>query len=140
MLGRGWRIIALRVRDILFVSEWESVELLMSVFLIMWSGWLLLPYATFASMTTYRAINDVVDENVVGAVGVALGALRVYLILNNRYRPRRWLAVASGSWWGYNLALAMLANQSSLLVPIYAAMLLASAWVAFRLTVHIHAA
>lgn len=131
--GSTNRIMRLRVREMLFVADPDPVECLMSLLLIAWGIWLILPFETFVTMTSYRPMVDVIDERLAGIVVLALGAVRLYMILNNRVRPRRWMAILFGMFWGFNCFLALQANPGSLLVPVYGVFLAASLWIAYRL-------
>src|SRR5690348_12556002 len=99
-------IAKLRLMELFFFGDEEPLEVVLSALVLVLGVWLILPFDTFGTMTTYRPLRAAgVPEWAVGWVMTALGSARLYLIATNRYRPRQLLAIAIAGLWGYNALL-----------------------------------
>lgn len=77
-----------------------QLQMLLSLFAVVWGLWLLLPFAAFASASIFGRLHALADEDWWGSGVLVLGALSLWATWYGHHHARRWTLLALALWWG----------------------------------------
>ena len=113
----------------------RSAEVVSAAVLLWWGLVLLMPWRTFDSSRTFRAMQDLMPEQWWGLLALAIGvpqAVGIFLALTTGSHGlvtlRRTCLVLTTAWWGFIAAEIAQGNPHGTGVGVYAILCLATAW------------
>jgi hypothetical protein len=121
-----------RLRRILFGYDMEPTEILLGAASGLLGLWLLLPFDTFGSASSFAGMAAIAPETVWGLVMASLGTGRLCAIGCSARWLRSQFAFASGMIWLFIAVSIGVSNPVSTGLPLYSLLAVSSAWAYIR--------
>lgn len=108
----------------------DFYPIMYGVLILLWGVWLLLPFSTFHSVSTFAVLAKIGPEWVWGTLAVAIGAIQILLIMVSR-KLERTAALLQFYFWAFIAITIGLSNWhgSGLIIYSWLAVMNGLAWV-----------
>lgn len=104
-----------RLIRFLFSYDWEVVEIEGAFFKIAWGIWMLMPWATFKTISVYFGLT----ENQWGVGLLTIGTIHIISIFRGSIFSRRWFAFFGAAFWAFNAISVGLQSPTAALIPLF---------------------
>ena len=124
-----------RLYCLIFIKDWDFVEVSLGLFMAVWGVWLIAPWATFPASVGYTAMIAVMSEDHWAWMLMSLGSLRLWAYFEDYWMTRVVLTFIALTVW-YALAFLFLySNPIGTGWLVYMFFALNTTWVFWRIIV-----
>ncbi len=108
-----------RIKQLLFGSHTDFFELSNSILLIIWGGWLLLPFDTFHNVKALSVLQRIIPESLFAFIPLSIGSYILYTLLTLKFRKRSKALLLGTAFWVFLTIIIGAVSATSAGLPVH---------------------